>query len=87
MATEPPVKMPHLPGYPDDVFSDFTHRDYRPDHVADPTPKGVPYNEFFSPQKLGSMLFKVAAKKMKFGNRPVGKGKLPAGKGITHGRK
>jgi hypothetical protein len=73
---EPPVKW----------TPDFTHRDYRPDHVSIPTPKGVPYNEFFSPQKLGSMLFKMAAKKMKFGtNRP--KGKAPAGKGIVHGRK
>jgi hypothetical protein len=68
-------------------FWDFTHRTYRPDHESIPTPKGVPYNEFFSPQKLGSMLFKIAAKKLKFGNRPA-KGKLPAGKGIvTHGRK
>ncbi len=73
-------------------FQDFTHRDYRHDHVANPTKKGIHYNEFYSPQKLGSMLFKLASRKMKTGNKPAGKGtsKLPAGKpatAIAHGRK
>ena len=85
---EPPVNMPHLPGHAEDEFSDFTHRPYHANHVPNPSTKGIPYNEFFSPQKLGSMLFKIAAKKLKFGNRPAGKGKLPAGKTVmTHGKR
>ncbi len=88
MNSEPPLNMPHLPGHAEDEYSDFTHRTFAPNHPPNPSVKGIHYNEFYTPQKLGSLLFKVAAKKLKFGNRRASKGKLPAGKTvIAHGRK
>ena len=88
MTSEPPLNMPHLPGHAEDEYSDFTHRKFAPRHEPNPSKKGIPYNEFYTPQKLGSLLFKVAAKKLAIGNRRASKGKLPAGKGtVTHGRK
>jgi hypothetical protein len=60
---EPPARaVPHLPGYPDDTFSDFTHRDYRPFHAPNPTPKGIPYPILMTPQQAGGLLTKVARK-------------------------
>lgn len=89
MAEPPVTAMPHLPGYPDDEFSDFTHRDYRPNHVANPTRPGVPYDAFMSPQKAGSLLCKVARKSrgaLKGRRGKVGKTST-AKPTISHGRK
>ena len=83
---EPPTNaVPHLPGLPEDEFSDFTHRDYRPDHVANPTPKGIPYPIGMSPSKAASLLNKVAAKSRM---APRGRTAKPTAKPtISHGRK
>ena len=75
MVEPPTTAMPHLPGMPEDQFSDFTHRDYRPDHVGNPTPKGIPYPILMSPQKAASTLNKVAAKSRMMAK---GKGKIAA---------
>lgn len=42
-----------------DPYVDFTHPDYV---LGTPTPKGIPYDPFMSPQKAGSLLVKVAFK-------------------------
>lgn len=51
---------PGLPTYP--PFTDFTHRHMRPDHVAPPTPRGIPYHINMTSQKAASLLNKVASK-------------------------
>jgi hypothetical protein len=86
---EPPTNtMTHLPGLPEDEFSDFTHRDYRPDHVANPTPRGIPYDPFMSPQQAGRILVKVARKSRNMvKGRRVGGGKATVKTGTAHGRK
>lgn len=90
MVEPPATAVPHLPGMPEDQFSDFTHRDYRPDHVGNPTPKGIPYPILMSPQKAAGLLNKVAFKSRAMAR---GKGKVaarPAAKPATtvsHGRK
>jgi hypothetical protein len=62
-------------------FKDFTHRDYRPNHVGDPTPKGVPYPIGMSPQKAGKLLIKVAAKSKGI------KAKLKTKTVVSHGKR
>jgi hypothetical protein len=61
-------------------FRDFTWRDYRPDHQADPTPKGIPLEAFgMTPQKAGGLLCKAARKSKG--------GKSTAKPIASHGRK
>lgn len=43
-------------------YSDFTHRVPRPDHVGEPTPRGIPYPINMSPQKAAKLLNKAAAR-------------------------
>jgi hypothetical protein len=81
MAEPPANAVPHLPGFPESEFSDFTHRDYRPDHQPNPTKSGVPYDPFMSPQKAGRLLIKVAAK-----SRGI-KAKLKTKTVVSHGNK
>lgn len=62
------------------AYSDFTHREMRPDHVGTPTPKGVPYPVNMSPQKAAKLLVKAAAKP------GLGQKKHTKGKTKGHGK-
>ena len=43
-------------------YSDFTHRDMRPDHIGSPTPSGVSYPVNMTPQKAAKLLVKAVSK-------------------------
>lgn len=81
MAEPPVTSVPHLPGFPEGEFSDFTHRDMRPDHLPNPTKRGVAYDPFMTPQKAGRLLIKVAAKSKGI------KAKLKTKTVVSHGKR
>lgn len=54
--------VPHLPGYPEDEFSDFSHRKPAMNHLPNPTPKGIGYDPFISSSKAAGLLRKCALK-------------------------
>lgn len=43
-------------------YSDFTHRDMRPDHEPNPSQRGVSYPINMTPQKAAKLLVKAVAK-------------------------
>lgn len=50
---------------------DFTQREFRPDHDLPPTPKGIPYDPFRTPQQMGALLCKAARKHLRGRARPA----------------
>lgn len=80
MAVEPPTpNMPHLPGHPEDVYSDFTHRAMAPNHPPHPTPKGIGLGHFMDGRKVANLLGKVAFKSKGIKGRSKTKITIPHG--------
>jgi len=85
MAEPPANTLPHLPGHPEGVFSDFTHRGYAVEHLPNPTKPGIPYPVNMTSQKAAALLNKCAVKS----KMAAGKGRPKTGRAtiVSHGRK
>lgn len=56
--------MPEPHGTSPEDYRDFSHREMRPDHEPNPTPKGIGLGEstLMDPRKFGKLLNKVSGK-------------------------